>query len=99
MGAWLTIRQDFEDALEELNREPRIAYVGREASASPAVGYLKIHEQQQAALVANALDMRGTAESKTPTKRAPAVKKATAKQAASKTAAKKSTKKSSRKAS
>ena len=43
MGAWNFIR----DYLEEFN----VQYIGRPASASPAVGYLKLHNAEQAELI------------------------------------------------
>lgn len=78
MGAWLTIRADFEDALEELGRAPLVRYVGRDAAASPAVGYLKVHEMQQAKLVEEALNVGGAAKKKPAAKSA---KKTTKKKA------------------
>src|SRR5205807_193959 len=50
MGAWSFL----EPRLRAVGFAP--AYVGRDASASPAVGSLKIHQKQQAELVEAALN-------------------------------------------
>jgi 2-oxoglutarate dehydrogenase E1 component len=56
MGAWLFIAPYIEEVLEELGRKgERPRYVGRKISASPAAGYLKIHQREQQAVVAEAL--------------------------------------------
>ncbi len=56
MGAWLFIAPYIEEVLEELGRKgERPRYAGRKISASPAAGYLKIHQREQQALVAEAL--------------------------------------------
>jgi 2-oxoglutarate dehydrogenase E1 component len=56
MGAWLFIAPYIEEVLEELGRKgERPRYVGRKTSASPAAGYLKIHQREQQALVAEVL--------------------------------------------
>ncbi|MCP4232992.1 MAG: hypothetical protein GY770_05300, partial [Aestuariibacter sp.] len=36
----------------------KLTYAGRAASASPAVGYLSVHNQQQKALVEDALTIK-----------------------------------------
>ena len=41
--------------MESLGRTDRLRYVGRVEAASPAAGYLKIHEKEQKALVNDAL--------------------------------------------
>lgn len=51
-GAWYCSKHNFE---EELPEGATLRYVGREASASPAVGYMSLHNQQQKALVEEAL--------------------------------------------
>ena len=43
--------------LLELFPDKPVRYVGREASASPATGSSRIHRQQQAELVREALEM------------------------------------------
>ena len=54
-GAWGFVRERIEDTLESLGRADRVRYTGRPEAASPAVGYLKVHEKQQKELVADAL--------------------------------------------
>jgi 2-oxoglutarate dehydrogenase E1 component len=61
MGAWGFVRERIEDVLESLGRAHtvnnfgRVRYTGRPEAASPAAGYLKIHEKEQKALVEMAL--------------------------------------------
>ena len=43
MGAWIYMQSKF--------REVNLKYVGREASASPATGYGKLHNQQQESII------------------------------------------------
>lgn len=51
-GAWLSIRHRLEMCLLS---SQGLSYAGRASSASPAVGYLSTHLEEQAALVADAL--------------------------------------------
>lgn len=53
MGAWRFMREAFEPLLEATGRE--LLYVGRPESASPATGSGKRHQEEQAALVNDAL--------------------------------------------
>ena len=56
MGAWTYVRDHIEQALDEglLNGiAPR--YVGRPEAASPATGFIRVHEREQEALIARAL--------------------------------------------
>ena len=56
MGAWNFVRDKIEQALEggELKMDlPR--YVGRPEAASPATGFIRVHEREQEALVLSAL--------------------------------------------
>jgi len=53
-GAWYQIKHRLERVLGEQNG---LAYAGRAASPSPAVGYHSRHAQQQNALVVDALDL------------------------------------------
>jgi 2-oxoglutarate dehydrogenase E1 component len=53
MGPWRFMREHLQPLLDESGRELR--YVGRPESASPATGSGKRHQQEQAALVADAL--------------------------------------------
>ncbi len=55
MGAFSFVRERIEEVMEELGRTDRARYVGRPAAASPACGYLKIHEKEQKLLVSTAL--------------------------------------------
>lgn len=68
MGAWWFIRSLLGDVLDSMGREScRIKYAGRKTAASPAAGYLKIHEIEQKALIDDALNV---AETKTKRKKA-----------------------------
>ena len=51
-GAWFQIRHHLQACVRD--GQP-LKYVGREASASPAVGYYQIHQEQQKQLVSDAL--------------------------------------------
>jgi 2-oxoglutarate dehydrogenase E1 component len=51
-GAWNTM-QPYLNAI--LAKDQQLRYVGRQASASPAVGYHAVHEQEQKGLVVQAL--------------------------------------------
>jgi 2-oxoglutarate dehydrogenase E1 component len=57
MGAWNFLRYRLDGLLEALHGDctHRVAYVGRPASASPATGSAHVHQQEQQALVAEAL--------------------------------------------
>ena len=56
MGAWTFVQPLFEALLDEVRGGcHRLRYVGRKASASPAVGSNKIHVREQEALVAEAM--------------------------------------------
>jgi 2-oxoglutarate dehydrogenase E1 component len=51
-GAWHSLQHYL---LRHLRAEQTLSYAGRESSASPAVGYLALHNEQQKALVEAAL--------------------------------------------
>lgn len=52
MGAWRFIGPKIGDVLDELGRgNLKIRYAGRKDAASPATGYLKIHEREQKQLI------------------------------------------------
>jgi 2-oxoglutarate dehydrogenase E1 component len=53
-GAWYATRHKLQEVIGEQNK---LQYAGREASASPAVGYAGLHVQQQMQLVADALGL------------------------------------------
>lgn len=55
MGAWTFVSPRLDDTLESIGRNIRARYTGRPEAASPAVGYLKVHEKEQKALVEQAL--------------------------------------------
>ena len=57
MGAWKFIRHQLDSCLEKAGIKAQLSYTGRERSASPAVGYLYIHNKQQEALVEEALEL------------------------------------------
>ncbi|MFB0993850.1 MAG: 2-oxoglutarate dehydrogenase E1 component, partial [Paracoccaceae bacterium] len=59
-GAWSYIEPNLEWVLTRAgNRVTRPAYVGRDASASPATGLASKHKAQQDALVTEALTIKG----------------------------------------
>jgi len=58
MGAWSFVMPRIDDVLTEIGRNIRVGYTGRPEAASPAVGYLKVHEREQKALVEQALSMQ-----------------------------------------
>ena len=51
-GAWYCSQHHFWESIPD---GAKLVYAGREASASPAVGYISVHNQQQKALVDDAL--------------------------------------------
>lgn len=53
-GAWYCSQHNFR---AELPKGADLRYVGRPASASPAVGYMALHNEQQRELVTNALNL------------------------------------------
>ncbi|MDX1921670.1 MAG: 2-oxoglutarate dehydrogenase E1 component [Alphaproteobacteria bacterium] len=55
MGAWLYADRRIEAALNEAGRKDRPSYAGRPDAASPATGYLKRHNKEQAELIDKAL--------------------------------------------
>ncbi|HJD58979.1 MAG TPA: 2-oxoglutarate dehydrogenase E1 component [Rickettsia endosymbiont of Ceroptres masudai] len=55
MGAWRYIASYLNDALKEAGINNEFKYVGREESASPAVGSLQTHNKQQEKLLREAL--------------------------------------------
>ena len=46
MGAWSYVRDHFEKVFED-----RVVYIGRKASASPAVGSMKLHLEEQKSII------------------------------------------------
>ena len=57
MGAWTFIRPYIEQVMERLMFKCPLVYVGRVASASPAVGSDKVHAVEQQRLVEEALNI------------------------------------------
>jgi 2-oxoglutarate dehydrogenase E1 component len=56
MGAWKFVEELFEDSANKAkHKNPRPAYVGRVACASPATGYGSYHAREQKALIDEAL--------------------------------------------
>lgn len=53
-GAWYCSQHHFWSSIPD---GAKLTYTGREASASPAVGYISVHNQQQKALVDDALTL------------------------------------------
>jgi 2-oxoglutarate dehydrogenase E1 component len=53
-GAWYCSQQDFRAAIPA---GAELRYAGRPASASPAVGYMSVHQEQQQELVNDALNV------------------------------------------
>jgi len=53
-GAWYSSKHRFDEVMPQ---GATITYAGRAASSSPAVGYLAVHNQQQKAVVSQALDI------------------------------------------
>ena len=51
-GAWYQV---YHHLTQCVTREQKLTYAGRDPSASPAVGYAKVHHEQQRRLVAEAL--------------------------------------------
>ncbi|MFL0356248.1 2-oxoglutarate dehydrogenase E1 component [Erythrobacter sp. GH1-10] len=57
-GAWFFVQNQIEDSLTQAGHAGmRPVYAGRDASASPATGLAKRHQEQQEALVADALGL------------------------------------------
>ncbi len=57
-GSWFFVQNQIEDSLEAAGHKGmRPSYAGREAAASPATGLAKRHQEQQAALIADALGL------------------------------------------
>jgi 2-oxoglutarate dehydrogenase E1 component len=54
-GAWYCMQHNFWASIPETGK---LTYAGRAASASPAVGYISVHNAQQKALVEDALTVK-----------------------------------------
>ncbi len=56
MGAWMFMRDPLEAVMAESKlASAKLSYVGRPASASPAVGSIKVHNKEQSSIVEEAL--------------------------------------------
>jgi len=51
-GAWVTLSTLIAPLL---HKEQKLRYIGRPSSASPAVGYLSVHEKEQTEIITKAL--------------------------------------------
>ncbi|GAA0325790.1 2-oxoglutarate dehydrogenase E1 component [Morganella psychrotolerans] len=60
-GAWYCCQHNFREAVPA---GAALRYAGRPASASPAVGYTSVHQQQQQELVNDALNVESTKDKK-----------------------------------
>ncbi|MGK0440558.1 MAG: 2-oxoglutarate dehydrogenase E1 component [Pseudohongiellaceae bacterium] len=56
-GAWYSSQHHMRRAVHELNTNIYVEYSGRDASASPAAGYLALHVEQQTKFIAQALGL------------------------------------------
>ena len=56
-GCWYSSQHHFKRIVYEHNANLKLAYAGREASASPAAGYMALHIQQQEKLIKEALGL------------------------------------------
>ncbi len=54
-GAWYCTQHNF---WQSVPKDAKLTYAGRNASASPAVGYVSVHNQQQKALIEDALTIK-----------------------------------------
>ncbi|MGI4776409.1 MAG: 2-oxoglutarate dehydrogenase E1 component [Janthinobacterium lividum] len=55
MGAWKYIKEYLKLSLENISVQQSLQYIGRNASASPAVGYLYVHNKEQEKIIKEAL--------------------------------------------
>ncbi len=59
MGAWRFLQPKLITLMEEAGRKDmRVGYVGRAEAASPAAGYLKIHQREQQDVIETALNLK-----------------------------------------
>lgn len=63
MGAWRFIGPRIGEVMDAIGRDTnRIRYIGRKEAASPAAGYMKLHQREQAAVIADALTLDAAQE-------------------------------------
>ena len=59
MGGWFFVDRRIEEVMTEVKGKfSRPIYAGRKAAASPAAGYMKIHKEEQNALINDALGIK-----------------------------------------
>ena len=62
MGAWSFIRSRINDVMEAVSHSAgRTKYIGRKEAASPAEGYMKLHQRAQVALIEDAMTTEAAA--------------------------------------
>ena len=59
MGAWYSSQHHMRRAIAAINNTLHLEYAGRDASASPAAGYMALHLEQQEQLIRDALGLQG----------------------------------------
>jgi len=57
MGAWYSSQHHMRRVLHKHKPDLYLDYAGREASASPAAGYMALHIEQQEQLIKDALNL------------------------------------------
>lgn len=72
MGAWTFISPAIEEVMEATGHtgQIRLRYIGRKTAASPAAGYLKIHEAEQKAVIDAAMTTEKQAKAASKSKKA-----------------------------
>lgn len=58
MGSWQFIKPYIEKSLADAGIKAKIEYAGRKPAASPAVGYLYVHNKEQESLINQALNIK-----------------------------------------
>ena len=56
-GAWYSSQHHMRRVVQRQNEKVYLDYAGREASASPAAGYMALHLEQQEQLIKDALGL------------------------------------------
>jgi 2-oxoglutarate dehydrogenase E1 component len=56
-GAWYSSQHHMRRVIHRHKRTLYLEYAGRDASASPAAGYMALHVQQQEKFINEALDL------------------------------------------